>query len=111
MERVTTESYGICRDILLRPVGQVLDERGWVRNTIVDSCRVSLAGFTANKEPEKTCGIQCLAVERRRSEWGRNGILSSVPAVNLQLEDSSPEKILLKQLDLEYLVDHDEKVD
>jgi hypothetical protein len=45
MEQIGIGLKGIYRDRLLRSNGQIVYDSGWVSNTIVDSCRLLLAGF------------------------------------------------------------------
>lgn len=61
---------GIYRDILLDRHGQVIFDRGFSSNTIVDNGRILLAGFMKNdpKGP-KAVGIEYMAVGQGAKEW------------------------------------------
>ncbi len=76
-------------------------------NTIVDRCRVLLAGFVTN---ETTGGIQYLAVGRGLDRWDKNGIPATDPATTVGLQDGSPVRIPVDHLDLNYLDGNDEIV-
>ena len=107
MDYPTANVYGAYRDTLIGADGQVLEDRGWRRNTIVDQCRVLLAGFITN---ETTAGIQYLAVGRGLDIWDENGIPAADPATTLGLQDPSPVRIPVGQLEVDYLDDNDEIV-
>ena len=55
MERIGASLKGIYRDILKGADNRIIHDSGWVSNTIVDNCRVLLAGFMKS---EPTDGIQ-----------------------------------------------------
>jgi hypothetical protein len=107
MEHPTASLYGIYRDILIEADGSIQEERGWLHNTIVDRCRVLLAGFVAN---ETTAGIRYLAVGRGLAEWDTEGIPASDPATTIVLQDRSPVRIPVADLDIVYLDASDEVI-
>ncbi len=107
MDYATASLYGVYRDILVNSDGQVLEDRGWVRNTIVDQCRVLLAGFVSN---ETTGGIQYLAVGRGLDRWDSDDIPATDPATTVGLQDGTPVQIPVDQLYLDYLDVNDEIV-
>ena len=110
MDSPTANFHGLYRDILLGPNGQLLDDRGWQRNTIVDSCRVLLAGFITNDTNTPTAGIQYLAVGRGLESWDSEGAPASDPTTTLGLQDPSPVQIPITELDVDYLDTNDEIV-
>lgn len=57
---------GIYRDLLKGPDSRVIFDSGWRSNTIVQQCKVLIAGFMKNGSPS---GIQCLAVGKGKEEW------------------------------------------
>ncbi|OPY74881.1 MAG: hypothetical protein A4E65_03732 [Syntrophorhabdus sp. PtaU1.Bin153] len=57
---------GMYRDVLIDPDKGVTYDSGWHSNTIVQNCRVLIAGFMKNESPS---GIQYLAVGRGKNEW------------------------------------------
>ena len=67
MERVGIFLKGMYRDILTAGDGRVLYDSGWTANTIVDRCRILLAGLMKNES--STSGIQFLAVGQGLEDW------------------------------------------
>lgn len=57
---------GKYRDVVTGPDGRLIFDSGWHSNTIVNSCRVLIAGFMRN---DSATGISCLVVGRGRDEW------------------------------------------
>jgi hypothetical protein len=108
MEHVTASLHGIYRDILIGPDGRILENRGWVRNTIVNRCRMLLAGFIANHDATTTTGIEYLAVGQGSPAWDTDGIPASDPAATTALQDLSPVQIPKEKLDIVYLDASDE---
>jgi|GEM_PF-751056 len=66
METVGDSLHGMYRDILKGKDGKNIYDSGWVSNTIVDRCRILLAGFMRNDQSD---GIQFLAVGQGLKEW------------------------------------------
>jgi hypothetical protein len=71
MEKVGVFLKGMYRDILTAGDGRVLYDSGWASNTIVDRCRILLAGFMKN---ESSSGIQFLAVGQGSVDWDADGL-------------------------------------
>jgi hypothetical protein len=99
--------YGIYRDTLVGPGGHILEDRGWVKNTIVDRCRVLLAGFVAGAP---TSGIQYLALGQGNAAWDAEGTPGPDPARTTALEDGAPYRIEVADLAIAYLDANDEVV-
>jgi len=66
METITASLRGMYRDILRDARHSVVYDSGWRANTIVDRCRILLAGFMKN---ESSSGIQFLAVGQGLEDW------------------------------------------
>ncbi len=101
MEDLGTAMKGMYRDILNGPDGSPVYDSGWVPNTIVDSCRVLLAGFMKN---ELSSGIQYLAVGQGDEAWDRDGT-PAPEATATGLVDPHPKiiKVADENLELVYL--------
>ena len=70
MERIGALIRGMYRDVLIAGDGRILYDSGWAVNTIVDRCRILLAGFMKN---ESSSGIQFLAVGQGSKDWDDKG--------------------------------------
>ncbi len=70
-EMVTTNLYGMYRDVLRDAQGRLIWDRGWQRNTIVTDCRRLLASLV-RQEPE-AAGIQGLQFGEGLSSWDETG--------------------------------------
>jgi len=99
MERIDVFIKGIYRDVLMAGDGRVLYDSGWTANTIVDRCRILLAGFMKN---ESSSGIQFLAVGQGQEAWDTAGPLPSDPATT-KLENPYNPPIAVDRLSLAYL--------
>jgi hypothetical protein len=82
MENIGTKLRGMYRDVLYDSVNQLVFDRGWVSNTIVDDGRVLLASFM--KGEQGTGGISWLKVGRGLASWGSNPEHPPVTATDLQ---------------------------
>jgi hypothetical protein len=113
MEIIGRSIKGFYRDILKGADDRLLYDSGWVSNTIVDRCRILLAGFVRNDPLYPTQGIQYLAVGQGLEAWDAEGVpalkpqeIQEITALINQYEPA----ILLKELDVVYLDDGDEAV-
>ena len=66
MHKPATALKGIYRDVILNAEQEVIHDSGWTSNTIVDNCRILLAGFMKGDGP---LGIQHLAVGQGDAAW------------------------------------------
>jgi hypothetical protein len=101
------EIKGVYRDILVGSDTHLAYDSGWVSNTIVDRCRVLLAGFMKN---EPSDGIQYLAVGQGAAHWDSDGTPAPDPATAVTLEDGYDPPIAVADLDIVYLDDADMEV-
>ena len=105
MERINTSIKGLYRDILQGPDKEMIYDSGWVCNTIVDRCRILLAGFMSNGPSD---GIQYLAVGRGEEEWDTDEAPVLDPATTFDLVNRFPDTIPVADLELAYLDESDE---
>lgn len=104
MEKIGNNLRGIYRDVLLEPgKGEVFDS-GWNSNTIVDRCRMLLAGFIGQ---DTSSGVQYLAVGQGDSNWDSAGIPATDPETTISLVNGHTPPIDHSQLDFTYLDDSD----
>jgi hypothetical protein len=80
-------------------------DSGWVSNTVVDRCRVLLAGFMKN---ELSSGIQCLAVGKGNEDWDTAGVPVPDPVQATNLVTRYDPAIPFSDLDVVYLDENDE---
>lgn len=102
MLTITSSLRGIYRD-LLQQDGTVIFDSGWSSNTIVNRCRVLLAGFMKN---EPSSGIQYLAVGQGLSDWDAAGAPAAIPETTTLVQPYTP-TIPIDQLNVAYL-DHND---
>lgn len=107
MEIIGNSITGIYRDILKGQNGNIIYDSGWISNTIVDRCRMLLAGFMKN---EPTNGIQYLAVGQGKKEWDTDGAPVPDPLITADLVDRYSPPIYLSELSLVYLDENDAEV-
>ena len=107
MEVIGNSIKGIYRDILKGKDGDIAYDSGWVSNTIVDRCRMLLAGFVKN-DPSDAAGIQFLAVGQGLEVWDTTGAPLPAPAT-IDLENRYEPPIIVAELDMVYL-DGDDSV-
>ncbi|MFZ5765281.1 MAG: hypothetical protein ACOY4H_06755 [Thermodesulfobacteriota bacterium] len=69
-ERTTGHLQGIYRDIVKNGEGITVRDSGWTANTIVERCRILLAGFMRNDPSD---GIRHLAVGQGLAAWDDGG--------------------------------------
>ena len=91
---------GIYRDVLTTSDRRVVHDSGWVRNTIVTSCRVLLSGFMKN---ESSAGIQYLAVGSGNASWDSVGVPPTDPDTTTNLVQRYSPPIPVGDLEVEYL--------
>lgn len=99
MEYLGNQLKGIYRDILRGENGKVLHDSGWVSNTIVERCRILLAGFMRN---DSTDGIHHLAFGQGLEAWDDNGPPDSDPAATGLVTPYNP-AIAFANLTITYL--------
>jgi hypothetical protein len=104
MDVIGKSIKGIFRDRLIGPDGSLLYDSGWAPNTIVDNCRILLAGLMRN---ELSGGIHHLAVGQGDVEWDTEGVQAPDRTVEA-LATPYPDHILVDStadtnLVLEYL--------
>jgi len=86
MEKFITPQ-GMWRDILMDANNRVVQDSGWLANTIVDRCRSLLAGFMKN---ESSAGIQYLAVGQGMTDWDISGVPAPDPTATDLITRYSP---------------------
>lgn len=91
---------GMYRDILKREDGHIIYDSGWTTNTIVDRCRILLAGFM-KKDP--STGIQYLAVGSGSEYWDTPGGGPDPDTTRENLVNEYTERIPYDDLALVYL--------
>ncbi len=69
---------GMYRDVLIGPGKHIIYDSGWRSNTIVQQCRVLLAGFM--KSDHQASGIQYLAVGQGDDAWDAQWKTTTPPA-------------------------------
>lgn len=80
MEKIGNNLKGIYRDILKEPGRGIVFDSGWNNNTIVDQCRLLLAGLIRQDVPKVTpnqdtsFGVQYLAVGQGDTAWDNGNI-------------------------------------
>ncbi|HMS82454.1 MAG TPA: hypothetical protein PKD12_02240 [Nitrospira sp.] len=100
MERVASTIKGLYRDRLYGADGRLLQDRGWQHNTILDGCRMLLAGFMMN---ETASGIALLAVGQGHPSWDVDGVPAASPSATTGLLNRFNPPIPFTDLDVVYL--------
>jgi hypothetical protein len=100
MEKVGAFIKGMYRDVLTADDGRILYDSGWATNTIVERCRILLAGFMKN---ESSSGIQFLAVGQGLEAWDTAGPPPSDPVTTTDLVTRYNPPITVDRLNLAYL--------
>ena len=80
---------GSYRDILKDPDRGVVYDSGWKANTIVDRCRLLLAGFMRS---DASSGIHHLAVGQGDDTWDDDGIPGVDPADTTALVNAAADR-------------------
>jgi len=93
--------YGQFRDVLYGPEGRLVEDRGWVRNTIVLDCRRLLAGFVRGT-PTAAEAVFGLAVGAGLPAWDASGPPQPSPN-QAALVDSHRHLVPRAQLQLDYI--------
>lgn len=106
MEYIGGQLQGIYRDILKGEQGNVLHDSGWVSNTIVERCRILLAGFVSN---DNSNGIHHLTFGQGLEAWDDDGPPPSDPAATELVTSYSP-AIPFSALTVTYLDDGNNEV-
>jgi hypothetical protein len=100
METLAVNMKGIYRDIITAPDGTVLYDSGWHSNTIVERCRILLAGFIRN---DTTSGIQNLQVGQGNAAWDANGAPAPTPGETALVAPAADAPIAFASLEVAYL--------
>lgn len=108
MEQIGTALRGIYRDILKGPDQRVIQDRGWVSNTIVDRCHILLAGFVKNETDAQ--GLRYLAVGQGDPAWDNAPGPEPPPANSDNLVNRYEPPIPLEALKLVYLNEDNQEV-
>lgn len=106
MEYIGGQLKGIYRDILKEGDGTVIHDSGWVSNTIVERCRILLAGFMRNDSSD---GIQHLAFGQGLDTWDDNGTPTPDPLASGLVTPYNP-PIPFAGLTITYLDENDHEV-
>jgi len=101
VERPAEGLYGQFRDVLHDADGRVVQDRGWVRNTIVADCRRLLAGFVRGT-PTSAEAVFGLAVGAGLPAWDASGPPQPSPT-QAALVDPNPHLVPRAQLQLDYI--------
>lgn len=96
METITASLRGMYRDILRDARNSVVYDSGWRANTIVDHCRILLAGFMKN---ESSSGIQFLAVGQGSEDWDSKLLQPDTTTTDLVKRYDQPIPVNLVYLD------------
>lgn len=107
MERIASTMKGLYRDRLYDAGGRLLRDSGWRNNTILDGCRVLLAGFMRN---EAASGIAGLAVSQGDPSWDVDGVPAASPSATTGLVNRVNPPIPFADLDAVYLDQNDQVV-
>ena len=107
MDRVTNGLKGMYRDIISDPQHGIYLDSGWKNNTIVNRCRMLLAGFMRG---DSSSGIQFLAVGQGDPAWDDTAIPPTDPAVTTNLVNPHMPPIPAASLDFTYLDDLDNPI-
>lgn len=107
MEKVTDGLRGMYRDIIKDPENNIYRDSGWKSNTIVDRCRMLLAGFMRS---DSSSGIQFLAVGQGDPGWDEGEIQPADPATTTNLVNPHTPPIAAADLDFTYLDHQDNPV-
>jgi hypothetical protein len=111
MHRIAASMHGMYRDVLENSKGEVLHDSGWRANTIVDGCRLLLAGFMKNDASQ---GLQKLYVGEGKEEWDTqwddNPAPAPAPVTTEGLENPYSTGVVLKKADIDYLDGSDKPV-
>ncbi len=107
MEKIGSTIKGIYHDILIDQKGHVIEDRGWQTNTILDGCRILLAGFMMN---ETAGGIFSLGVGQGDPAWDTAGAPAANPVTTTGLVNRYNPLIPFSELDLVYLDQNDQVI-
>jgi len=100
MEKIGNNLKGIYRDVLIEPGRGAVFDSGWNSNTIVDQCRMLLAGFIRQ---DSSAGVQQLAVGQGDQNWDNDGIPTTDPETTTTLVNAHAPSIAHGDLDFIYL--------
>ncbi len=100
MESIGTAIKGIYRDILKDTNDRLVSDSGWNNNTILNGCRLLLAGFMKN---DIASGIQYLAVGQGQEAWDLEGAPAPDPATTTVLENRAYPSIPFSALEVVFL--------
>ena len=100
MQTYTVNLKGIYRDVATAADGTVLYDSGWCSNTIVERCRILLAGFIRN---DSTSGIQHLQVGQGDVMWDANGAPTPNSGETALVAPAADAPITFANLEVAYL--------
>jgi hypothetical protein len=106
MEHIGNHLKGIYRDILKTADGGVIHDSGWVSNTIVERCRILLAGFMRN---DPTDGIHHLAFGQGQATWDSGDTPAPDPSATGLVTPYNP-PIAAANLTMTYLDENNSEV-
>lgn len=107
MAQISSTIKGIYRDTLYGADGSLREDSGWKANTILNTCRLLLAGFMMN---ETAAGIVSLAVGQGDASWDTAGTPPASPSVTTGLVSRFNPPIPFAELDVVYLDSSDHVV-
>ncbi|MDH5575739.1 MAG: hypothetical protein OEY80_09665 [Nitrospirota bacterium] len=98
---------GLYRDMLKDADNRLVSDSGWRSNTILNGCRILLAGFMKN---ESVMGIQSLAVGQGNVVWDTDGVPAPNPETTTALENPAALTIPFADLEIVFLDHKDQAV-
>jgi len=107
MAEIVSAIKGIYRDILCDLQGNIIEDRGWRSNTILDGCRMLLAGFMGN---ETAAGITGLGVGQGDANWDTDGTSAPNATTTTDLINRYNPLIPFSELDVSYLDQNDQVI-
>jgi hypothetical protein len=107
VESIASTIKGVYRDRLFGAGGRLVRDSGWQNNTILNGCRLLLAGFMMN---ETASGIAALAVGQGNPSWDDEGVPAASPAATTGLVNRFNPPIPFADLDVVYLDANDQVV-
>jgi len=105
MDIIGVSMKGIYRDMIKGKDNHIIFDSGWVSNTIVDRCRMLLAGLMKNDSSE---GIQYLAVGQGEEAWDTAGTPAPEPITTGLVNPFDP-MVQIRASDLVYLDENGEQ--
>ena len=109
MDIITGPIKGIYHDVLYGPDGQIIEDRGWRANTIVNDCRLLLAEFMRGGTTSGTnaFGLQYMLVGQGPTQRGSETDVVSADANETRTKLDAPYAQQIAPLVIAYLDDND----